>query len=277
MKIRKMLSAFFSMTIVATMLSAFTVAQAANDIKFDAAAAYNAEIGGIEVTVSYSGFNDAVPYKASGLKFDVNGVMAISFGVENDASLSYMGGLTDTEDCAGIGSVGDSKPTYAFLATKPKELYTHDSGVLCKMYFAGDASTVATFSVKNIKFQTSEYVVASGGHVSDPVHDVADVSADFNKGVTPPVEEEVKTAIDGAYPEVTKDGIKAIGTSGTVTVPAGKSFSKIDFTFENSKGETGSYTWDFGTSISATTTYGLNIYNVPADVTSITCTSAEAK
>lgn len=91
------------------------------------------------------------------------------------------------------------------------------------------------------------------------------------------VEEEVKTAIDTDYPEVTKDGIRAIGTSGTVTVPAGKSFSKIDFTFENSKGETGSYTWDFGTSISATTTYGLNIYNVPADVTSITCTSAEAK
>lgn len=160
---------------------------------------------------------------------------------------------------------------------------------IAKTTFAGDSNNGFdddewyqvdyTFAVKaGAKGGSYDFTSVAVGAMKDQKGvEISPVCGSTTVLVNGAVEEEVKTAIDGKYPEVTKDGIKAIGTSGTITVPDGKSFSKIDFTFENSKGETGSYTWDFGTSISATTTYGLNIYNVPADVTSITCTSAEAK
>ena len=268
MRIRKMLSAFMSMAIVATMLSAFTVvaqAHAADNLAFAASAAYNAEIGGIEVTVSYSGFDSAVAFHKNGLKYSVKGIKAMSFNIANDAGLNYLGGLADKDSgCAGIGTASDLKPTYAFLATKADEYFGYSSGVLCKMYFSGDEKTQATFTVNEIKVAVGEYIDKTPGVSEDIV--LADTSVDFNKSVEPPVVEEVKAEFDTtAASKFTYGDVYNYGVGGTVTVPAEKSATGVTFDISNGT-KTVNYDFDFGTSIAADASFGLNIYRVPVGV-----------
>ncbi len=61
------------------------------------------------------------------------------------------------------------------------------------------------------------------------------------------------------------DEHKTVGIGGTVTVPEGKSFTSLVFSLNNGT-KNGTYTWEFGAAISATVTFGLNIWNTPADV-----------
>lgn len=62
------------------------------------------------------------------------------------------------------------------------------------------------------------------------------------------------------------DTVYNYGVGGTVTVPEGKSTTGVTFDISNGT-DTHNYNFDFGTSIAANTSFGLNIGNVPKDVT----------
>ena len=56
------------------------------------------------------------------------------------------------------------------------------------------------------------------------------------------------------------------GFGGTVEITGNAGFTKLVFDLKDTaNGKTGSYTWDLGTSISTTVTYGLNIMSCPVD------------
>ncbi len=266
MKIRKMLSAFLGMAIVTTMLSAFTVAQAASEIQLSATAAYNEEEEAVELTISYSGFDDAVAYTMKKGKVNVNGIKVLGFEITNDAGLPVGWSYTSKDSgCAGIGTVSEAG-IYAYLATSFDGYYGQDSGVLCKVYYETDPSTPITFTVTPLAegaCQTGKVVNSEFKGNEEPK--LLGATYDFNKS-TPPAE-EVKAAFDkDAATKYEYETVYNYGVGGTVTVPAGKSTTGVTFDISNGT-DTFNYDFDFGTSIAANTSFGLNIGNVPKDVT----------
>lgn len=267
MKIRKMLSAFLGMAIVTTMLSAFTVAQAASEIQLSATAAYNEAKKAVELTISYSGFDDAVAYTIDddGVE-NVNGIKVLGFEITNDAGLTVGSSQTKGSGCAGIGKVSKAG-VYAFLATSFEDYYGQDSGVLCKVYYKTDPSTPITFTVTPLaQGACLTGKVVDSDFKGDEEPKLLGATCDFNKS-TPPAE-EVKAAFDkDAATKYEYETVYNYGVGGTVTVPEGKNVTGVTFDISNGIDEPYHYDFDFGKNISANVSFGLNIGNVPKDVT----------
>lgn len=77
---------------------------------------------------------------------------------------------------------------------------------------------------------------------------------------------ELKAEFDtAAASKFTYDDVYNYGVGGTVTVPEGKSATGVTFDISNGT-QIKNYDFDFGTSIAADTSFGLNIYRVPVGV-----------
>ena len=264
MKIRKMLSAFMSMAIVATMLSAFTVAHAADTIKFNISADFNEEKGQVEVKVGYTGFNSAILYDEENVT--VNGLRSIQFSIKNDANLAPASQFTTKKyGCLGFGKAANKvgNVQYAYNASDETGFKGYSEGILCVAYY--DVS-----SVDSVKFTVDEIIVRSGAYedgtfLGKTDYTIDPASVNYTKKVDPPVE-EVKAEFDtAAASKFTYGDVYNYGVGGAVTVPAGKSATGVTFDISNGT-KTVNYDFDFGTSIAADTSFGLNICRVPVGV-----------
>lgn len=245
------LSTMMALSIVATTASAdgqFEVS--ANDV--------TVEKGASTVTVSISlknnpgitGYNSYVGYNASVLEF-LGGSGEYSIGDTFSKKYSISFNKPNTKNNPFICNP---------FSTDPIE----GDGEFIKLVFhVKDGATPGTYPITVSASKRGNFSDSNGNKIDSSLIKYT------NGSVTIPgaVEEEVKADFDkDAATKYEYDTVYNYGVGGTVTVPAGKSTTGVTFDISNGT-DTFNYDFDFGTSIAANTSFGLNIGNVPKDVT----------
>ena len=259
---KKFLSAIIAMTMIATtfVTSAFAAGEFKVDVTSNKSAGMNeGDTAVVTATLSHG-------FYAFGLSFDFDRDIFEVAKAPAASSTSTFKGMIEGNDvkCSFAGSENQKAEV---------EVDVEDPDT-------GDITTVTKPGVYKIQIRlkaktdikTGDYPVnvivdtafADGDVVLTPVVTPTTIHVNGTKTDEPT---EVKAEFDkDAATKYEYDTVYNYGVGGTVTVPEGKSTTGVTFDISNGT-DTHNYNFDFGTSIAANTSFGLNIGNVPKDVT----------
>lgn len=259
---KKFLSAIIAMTMIATtfVTSAFAAGEFKVDVTSNKSAGMNEGDTAVVTATLSPGFANF------GISFDFDDEIFEIAKAPAASSTSTFGGLIDGNDrnCSFAGSENQK-------AEVNVDVEDPDTG---------DITTVTKPGVYKVQIRLKAKTDIKAGDYSVNVI-VKSVFDENDVALTPVVTPttihvngtkidkpaEVKAEFDAAAAsKFTYGDVYNYGVGGSVTVPEGKSATGVTFDISNGT-KTVNYDFDFGTSISANASFGLNIGNVPKDIT----------
>jgi len=274
MKLRKLLSTFLSVAMISTLVSAFSVAHAADAPTFTATAAYDEEFEMIAVTVTSSGLDSLAANSGNALKPTITGISTLSLSVECDnADLAFYAGLSNYD----VVTPSAVQPTIAVNISKATQLITDNPAELVTFYFEGSKDAVANFSVVEPNIRVKAYNAGKLASTTDYIGEqVTCVPAAFNAEVEVPEvpSVDVVTGVTSKDAINNPNGEKTWGVKAVATPANGGTFTKVIANLNNGSADAAVTVYE-GTAIEAATTFGLNIMQVPADVIITAIVAAE--
>lgn len=241
---KKFISAFIALAMIATTFVSTAFAAGTLNVAFSVDADSYKVGDTVTCTASLSGDT----FASCSLRLDYDMTVLSFVKASKSASLAGNLGYNDAGSIASASFAADdnidmSQPhtiTYTFKVLDTAAAGTYDikllTGANTYAYDIDDDDVAVSGNVTTVKIVSDE---------------PAEATAAFDKDAA------TKYEYDTVY---------NYGVGGTVTVPEGKSTTGVTFDISNGT-DTYNYNFDFGTSIAANTSFGLNIGNVPKDVT----------
>lgn len=263
---KKLISIFAAMTMLASLF--VSTVSAASDGTFTASpvkasyAAGSRAVVKVNVTApnGFAGFGIKLSYDKDAFKFS-----------SATKTTDLDGSLVTNGDTAGVvyttfGTTKNLMPTG--IVTDPETFEDVEKTFNYQINYIFDVADAAT-----VKNGTYDFTIESDGDFINAdrkvlTADFVSTSIEVTGGLDPePVVKDPTAEFDkDAATKYEYDTVYNYGVGGTVTVPEGKSTTGVTFDISNGT-DTVKYDFDFGTSIAANTSFGLNIGNVPKDVT----------
>ena len=248
---KKFLSALMAFTVVATMFATSAFAAVNVGVKSNAPAE-GVEAGNeFVVTMELTG-DEGFANFALGVKFDTN---TFEFIKAAKTKRTDWDGVLVGGDPTDGNKTGIAKLTFANAsdnAFADDEVYKADFTFKVKDGAVGGTYNFEATAIGAMKNQSGVEIkpTCSGTDVVVKASAPAEVAAEFDTA---------------AASKFTYGDVYNYGVGGAVTVPEGKSATGVTFDISNGT-KTVNYDFDFGTSIAADTSFGLNICGVPVGV-----------